>query len=110
MADEYISREAIQQALHRGDIDMGMVSPREYRLLRKLSKRIDEVIQQIPTADVQPVVRCKDCKHNLANIPDIQDGMNINENWNACQLTELYDSVEPMDFCSHGEKMDGGET
>lgn len=61
------------------------------------------------SADVVPVVRCKDCKYNLANIPDIQDGMNINENWNDCQLTELYDSVEPMDFCSRGAKMDGGD-
>ncbi len=64
-------------------------------------------IDDVPAADVVPVVRCKDCKYNLANIPDIQDGMNINENWNACQLTELYDSVDPMDFCSHGAKMDG---
>jgi len=62
MADDYISKGAIQQALHSGDIDMGMVSPREYRLLRKLSKRIDEVIKQIPAADVVPVVRCKDCE------------------------------------------------
>lgn len=58
------------------------------------------------TDDVVQVVRCKDCKYNLANIPDIQGGMNINENWNACQLTELYDSVEAMDFCSHGAKME----
>ena len=68
-------------------------------------------INKIPykVADVAPVVRCKDCKHNLANIPDIQDGMNINEDWNACQLTELYDSVEPMDFCSRGARMDAKE-
>lgn len=57
-----------------------------------------------PAADVRPVVLCRDCKHNMANIPDIQDGMNINENWNACQLTELYDSVKPDDFCSRGIK------
>lgn len=61
-------------------------------------------LKTIPAADVRPVVLCRDCKHNMANIPDIQDGININENWNACQLTELYDSVKPDDFCSHGEK------
>ena len=67
-----------------------------------------ERIKSIPAADVRPVVLCRDCKHNMANIPDIRDGMNINENWNACQLTELYDSVKPDDFCSHGEKREEG--
>ena len=63
-----------------------------------------QIVEDFPAADVRPVVLCRDCKHNMANIPDIRDGMNINENWNACQLTELYDSVKPDDFCSHGEK------
>lgn len=61
-------------------------------------------VDHIPAADVRPVVVCRDCKHNMANIPNFQDGININENWNACQLTELYDSVKPDDFCSHGVK------
>ena len=63
-------------------------------------------LARVRYADVRPVVRCRDCKHNMANISDIQDGININENWNACQLTELYDSVKPDDFCSHGVKME----
>lgn len=61
-------------------------------------------IDNAPTVDAVEVIRCRDCKYNLANIEDIQDGVNINENWNACSLTELYDSVEPTDFCSHGER------
>lgn len=72
---------------------------------------IDDVLNDVedfPAADVRPVVLCRDCKHNMANIPDIQDGINSNENWNACQLTELYDSVKPDDFCSRGVKK--GET
>lgn len=108
MADEYVSRASVLRSIHNGDIDMGMVTIHEYYLLKDLSERIDRRIQRVPTADVVPVVRCKDCKYNLANIPDIQDGININENWDACQLTELYDSVEPLDFCSRGAKMDGG--
>lgn len=63
-----------------------------------------DAVEDFPAADVRPVVVCRDCKHNMANIPDIQDGMSINENWNACQLTELYDSVKPDDFCSRGVK------
>ena len=63
-----------------------------------------DAIEELLKAEVRPVVLCRDCKHNMANIPDIQDGININENWNACQLTELYDSVKPDDFCSRGKK------
>lgn len=61
-------------------------------------------IEDAPTVDAVPVVRCRDCKFNLANIEDIQDSVNINDGWNACSLTELYDSVFPDDFCSKGER------
>lgn len=71
-------------------------------------QEIIDTLESIPAADVRPVVLCRDCKHNMANIPDIHDGININENWNACQLTELYDSVKPDDFCSHGKRKEIG--
>lgn len=63
------------------------------------------ILEQSPGSDVREVVLCKNCKHNMANIVDIQDGININENWNACQLTEMYDDVKPEDFCSRGADM-----
>jgi len=102
MADEYISREAIQQALHSGDIDMGMVSPREYRLLRKLSKRIDAVIQQIPAADVKSVRhgRWLNCKP-------------YNPEFNGYECSECgakYQGFSPDNYCPNcGAKMDGSE-
>ena len=86
---EYIEREAAINAVFEAIADGRAVFP---------------ALNNLPAADVAPVVLCRDCKHNMANIPDIQDGININENWNACQLTELYDSVKPDDFCSHGVK------
>ena len=55
MADEYISKEAVLNSIHNGDIDMGMVTPHEYRLLLKLSRRIDRRIQRAPVSDVAPV-------------------------------------------------------
>lgn len=60
---EYIERGAVLKALHSGNIDMGMVTTKEYRLLKDLSERIDRRIQRVPVADVAPVVRCKDCRH-----------------------------------------------
>ena len=91
-------------------IEKQIAEERLCNLFQLQAETAKAIIDAIPSADVVPVVRCKDCKHNLANIPDIQDGININEDWDACQLTELYDSVEPLDFCSRGAKMDGGET
>ena len=118
MADEYISRKAAMEYLYRainadpeGNCPNCIHDEHDCQYdrcwtLMDFCEKI-EYIGYVPAADVVPVVRCKDCKYNLANIPDIQDGVNINENWNACQLTELLDSVEQMDFCSHGAKMDG---
>lgn len=72
----------------------------------QLKETISAVFDTAPAVDVVEVVRCKDCKYNMANIVDIQDGVNINENWNACDLTELYEEVRPDDFCSRGAKME----
>lgn len=58
-------------------------------------------LDKIPTVDAVPVVRCRYCKFNLANIEELE---NIYDGWNACSLTELYDSVFPDDFCSKGER------
>lgn len=91
--NEYIEREKLPKRKEYWDDDFGA----------GWDACLDAIVS-IPAADVRPVVLCRDCKHNMANIPDIRDGMNINENWNACQLTELYDSVKPDDFCSHGVK------
>ena len=55
MADEYVLKSSVLNAIHNGDIDMGMVTPHEYRLLKDLSERIDRRIQRVPAADVAPV-------------------------------------------------------
>lgn len=55
MTDEYVLRSSVLKAIHNGDIDMGMVTAHEYRLLKDLSERIDRRIQRVPAADVAPV-------------------------------------------------------
>lgn len=97
---EYIEREAVMQkfADHVKRSNNSDFAP------APTWNQAVQIVEDSPAVDARPVVLCRDCKHNMANIPDIQDGMNINENWNACQLTELYDSVKPDDFCSHGVK------
>ena len=55
MADGYVLKSSVLNAIHNGDIDMGMVTTHEYRLLKDLSERIDRRIQRVPAADVPPV-------------------------------------------------------
>ena len=55
MADGYVLKSSVLNAIHNGDIDMGIVTTHEYYLLKKLSKKIDQRIQRVPAADVQPV-------------------------------------------------------
>mgnify|MGYP006873257645 CR=1 FL=1 len=64
-----------------------------------------EYAENLPAADVAPVVRCKDCKW----FADNNDG-----DWFGCWLFQTIqiipeDAPKPEDFCSYGEpKMDGG--
>ena len=59
-----------------------------------------------PTVDAVPVIRCKDCKHNVANKKidplDITDysGEDI-----VCDYF-MTDGLDSKDFCSHAERID----
>ena len=54
-----------------------------------------ELVDDIPAADVAPVVRCKDCKHLVAvNV----SGKGIP----TCRVSGM--EVAPDEFCSRGEK------
>lgn len=55
-----------------------------------------ETIDQVPAADVAPVVRCKDCKYNRGS--------------KKCLNPDSFFAVpQDDDFCSYGERRDGGE-
>lgn len=55
-----------------------------------------ETIDQVPAADVAPVVRCKDCKYNRRS--------------KKCLNPDSFFAVpKDDDFCSYGERKDGGE-
>lgn len=100
---EYIDREAAVKA----------VKDYAHMVIDKGRKSLDTVddtlnivarIEKIPTADVVPVVRCKDCKWFVDN--------NGGE-WYGCKMFQVVritpeDAPKPDDFCSYGERMDGG--
>ena len=50
------------------------------------------------SADVAPVVRCKDCKHYEIHKPKVLEN---------CERNGYIIPMKPDDFCSYGERKDG---
>ena len=61
---------------------------------------IKSILKDAPTIDAVPVVRCKDCKRSAWR----QSPFGIRTF--ACEL--LCADIKPDDFCSYGERKDGG--
>jgi len=60
-----------------------------------LSKSASEQLDRVPTADVQEVIYCKNCK----NYCKFENG--------AVVCEEFGGYIKDTDFCSRGAKMDG---
>lgn len=90
---EYISREAAVQAAKDGadEWDGGYSRTRD--------AYIEWSIAAVPAADVQEVVRCKDCKHSYEDLMG-----------RCCAFGACVDCIVPDDFfCAYGVKMDESE-
>lgn len=75
----------------------------EHAMYRKLCET-EIAIGKLPAADVVPVVRCKNCKW----FADNNGGQ-----WYGCQMFQVVwntpeDAPKPDDFCSYGERKNGG--
>lgn len=95
---EYIAREVLLAQLRA--MESYNVSP----MYRRGYDDCVEAILKAPAADVVPVVRCKDCKWFVDN--------NGGE-WYGCKMFQVVritpeDAPKPDDFCSYGERRDGG--
>lgn len=73
---EYIDREKAKRLLHI-----------EY------AYAAEQLLDEIPAADVAPVVRCKDCKHEFGG---------------SCIICG-FQKRKPEDFCSYGERKEGAD-
>lgn len=60
-----------------------------------------DLIDGLPAADVQEVVRCKDCKYLLKDLSEREAHL--------CVRTPLANSVTLDSYCSYGERK-GGES
>lgn len=84
---EYIERAAAVKSVLR------MRRPENSVAKNRMLSIIQMDMLKLPAADVAPVVRCKDCKHY-----DIGG---------SCIICG-FQSRRPDDFCSYGERKDGG--
>lgn len=64
---------------------------------------IIDALENVPAADVAPVVRCKDCKYSC------KDGTGRTCEGYWYELSEFAVPVEDDGFCSYGERKDGGD-
>ena len=60
-------------------------------------------IDEMPAADVAPVVRCKDCKHFDKN----KGYRDTKFSFSFCDKFH-HNIIIENDFCSYGERIDGG--
>lgn len=63
------------------------------------------MVDNAPTVDAVEVVRCKDCKFNVANMKN--DPLDATDYSDITCSYFMTDGMEADDFCSLGEKMDG---
>ena len=93
---EYIKRTAVFEQFDNADADVCETDDFGGVDYGFGMKNIKELINAIPAADVAPVVRCKDCKYNRGS--------------KKCLNPDSFFAVpKDDDFCSYGERKDGGE-
>ena len=88
---------------------MKLINYEEYK--NKLLKVRDSIPLTVPAADVAPVVYCKDCKYADTERRNATEKRYFNSilfcrNSNLCGDEPL--AMWPDDFCSYGERKDGG--
>ena len=87
---EYIDREAANLALAEQGFDWD---------------KAKQALASVPAADVAPVVRCKDCKHFNHRRMECENEAVSTDHEGGAQYSLNF---ELDDFCSYGERRDGG--
>ena len=86
------------------DADAAKLTANDYKIFRcQLGGLVDvvEFLNDMPTVDAVPVVRCKDCKHYRPQ----KKSAHWENRANYCNRIVTI-KVQPYDFCSYGERKD----
>ena len=95
---EYIDKEAFKKSVEERYCKPCKAAKKDYNGCRCRACWVDDMLDEVEcfqTADVAPVVRCKDCKH-LVNETINANGFLI------CDISDM--ETAPDDFCSHGDR------
>ena len=90
------------------DALMDAIRQHEYRLATKqgsidygmFTLGIQQAVDEQPTIDAVPVVRCRECKYRFRNNGHSKDG---------CPIIDANIWMDDDDFCSHGERKEGAD-
>ena len=105
MAD-YIDRQAIRDEMYHEAFETDSDMQRWDGGCWIRYKMFENVIDRLPSADVQPIVRCKDCKYWDAF--DIHSTICPNNRRCKGIIGKMY--TAPDYYCAYGERKDkGGE-
>ena len=82
------------------DLDSDYIQETLYRRGFKARQDIEEWLNNAPTIDAVPVVRCNDCKHYEIHKPKVLEN---------CERKGYIIPMKSDDFCSYGEPKEGAE-
>lgn len=100
---EYIEREKVIEELNNIATDYIKDNSIQCSIASGVVINIrDTVILEQPTADVVPVVRCKDCKY-CEHIND-----EFAKDWYQCKRRGNFAQKKPDNYCSYGERRCSG--
>ena len=89
------------------DADAAKLTANDYVMFRcQLGGLVDvvEFLNDMPTVDAVPVVRCKDCKHYKPQ----KKSAHWEHRANYCNRVVTI-KMQPDDFCSYGKRKDGDD-
>ena len=66
---------------------------------------IEKAIQEAPTIDAVPVIRCRECKHWRPSGSKAGNSFSDMEYIGGCEFTKYF--RRESDFCSYGERKEG---
>lgn len=93
-----IARDALLKDIEESVVFSGQTPNAEIVGANKVISRI----KSAPIADVEPVIRCKDCEHS-------KELLDYDERNLYCLVWgREFPKVLPDDFCSHGERKTNG--
>ena len=82
------------------DLDSDYIQETLYRRGFKTREDIEEWLNNAPTIDAVPVVRCRDCKYYEIHKPKVLEN---------CERKGYIIPMKPDDFCSYGERKEGAD-